>query len=95
MEVGLIIATFVMSALSALCSVASLTILLVITPRAEGETLIDAEERVKKPPDTAEEDDVEKRRRAAVEAKENQNFMDYDGTVQNPIDHNLILADGG
>ena len=44
---------------------------------------------------TAEEDDVEKRRRAAVEARQNQNFMDYDGTVQNPIDSNLILADGG
>ena len=44
---------------------------------------------------TAEEDDVEKRRRAAVEARQNQNFMDYDGTVQNPIDPNLILADGG
>ena len=35
MEMGLMIATFVMSALSALCSVAALTILLVTAPKEE------------------------------------------------------------
>lgn len=94
MEVGLMIATFVMSALSALCSVAALTILLVTTPKEEGADVHSpAEEKTAKPPDTVE--DVEKRRREAVNARQHSNFMNYDGTPQTPIDPNTILADGG
>lgn len=80
-------------ALDTMCTVACLVILLLMFGAKERDghsTPVFA-----KNPSTAEEDDVEKRRRAAVEAKENQNFMDYDGTVQNQIDPNLILADGG
>lgn len=80
-------------ALDTMCTVACLVILLAMvgTPAEKGVNELCAE-RTK----TAEElADVEKRRRAAVEARQNQNFMDYDGTVQNPIDSNLILADGG
>lgn len=109
MEVGLMIATFVMSALSALCSVAALTILLVTTPMEErvtesplppdgdipplgkGGTL--SATAKEKPPDVLE--DVEKRRREAVNARQHSNFMNYDGTEQAPIDPNTILADGG
>lgn len=40
-------------------------------------------------------EDIERRRRRAVEARQHQNFMEYDGTPQTPIDPNTILADGG
>ena len=89
MEMGLIVATFVMSALSALCSVASLTILLVTAPKEEGaEVFSPAEKKKEKPPD-----DVEKRRREAVQAKEHSNFMNYDGQPQQKIDPALILGE--
>jgi hypothetical protein len=91
MEMGLLAGTFVMSALSALCSVAALVVLLVMAePKEKANVATPAEKKNEKPPD-----DVEKRRRAAVNAKEHSNFMDYDGTPQQPIDPSLILADGG
>ena len=89
MEMGLMIATFVMSALSALCSVAALVVLLIIAEPKEGaEVSSPAEEKTAKPPD-----DVEKRRREAVQAKEHSNFMNYDGTPQQKIDPALILGE--
>lgn len=110
MEMGLIVATFVMSALSALCSVAALTILLVTAPKEEETPSVTATQNHgewseatflrggKKSRDTHDlraTPDVEKRRRQAVNAKQHQNFMDYDGSPQTPIDPNTILADGG
>ena len=95
MEVGLMIATFVMSALSALCSVAALTILLVTTPKEEGVTPSVTADAVPPPSGREAKDDVEKRRREAVNARQHSNFMNYDGTAQAPIDPNTILADGG
>ena len=91
MEVGLMIATFVMSALSALCSVAALTILLVTVPKEGADVHSPAEEKTAKPPDMVE--DVEKRRREAVNARQHSNFMNYDGTAQAPIDPNTILGE--
>ena len=35
----------------------------------------------------------EKRRREAVQAREHSNFMNYDGTPQQPIDPNTILGE--
>lgn len=100
MEMGLIIATFVMSALSALCSVAALTILLVTTPMEEGVTESPLPPDGDIPPlgkggtpSATAKDDVEKRRRKAVQTKENRNFMDYDGAPQMPIDPNTILGE--
>ena len=86
-----IFATFL--ALDVMCTVACLVILLVMvsTPAEKG-----INERCAERTKTAEElADVEKRRRVAVQARQHQNFMDYDGTVQTPIDPNTILADGG
>ena len=124
MEVGLMMATFVMSALSALCSVAALTILLVTAPKEEGVTESPLPPDGDSPPlgkggkdsknsgewseatfsrggqqsyDThplkATPDDVEKRRREAVKAQENSNFMNYDGKPQQKIDPALILGE--
>ena len=77
--------------LNAMCSVACLVILLVMFGSKEIPTKIQHEDAhpIKV------EADIEKRRRVAVQAREHQNFMDYDGTVQTPIDPNTILADGG
>lgn len=79
-------------ALAAACAV---WLLMMATPKEER-----AENELSKPSaptksgiDTPE--NVEKRRRLAVQAREHQNFMDYDGTEQVPIDPNTILADGG
>ena len=94
MEMGLIVATFVMSALSALCSVAALTILLVTAPKEEETPSVTAD-AVPPPSGREAKDDVEKRRREAVKARENSNFMNYDGKPQQKIDPALILADGG
>ncbi len=124
MGIGMII-TAIMSALSAMCSVGCLVVLLIMAAPKEGENPPDRptdghpplgkggkdnknsgewseatfsrggkqgydKHRLKATPD-----DVEKRRRAAVQAREHSNFMDYDGTPQQPIDPSLILADGG
>ena len=90
MGIGMII-TAIMSALSAMCSVGCLVVLLIMaTPKEGAEVSSPADEKIEKPPDN-----VEKRRRAAVQAREHSNFMDYDGTPQQPIDPSLILADGG
>ncbi len=87
MGIGMII-TAIMSAISAMCSVGCL--LIMATPKEGAEVSSPAEKKNEKPPD-----DVEKRRQIAVRARENQNFMDYDGTPQAPIDPGTILADGG
>ena len=89
MEMGLLAGAFVMSALSALCSVAALVVLLIM-----------ADEKVDENPTNRPADDhptpnVEMRRRQAVQAAEHRNFMDYDGSPQQPVDPNTILADGG
>ena len=90
MGIGMII-TAIMSALSAMCSVGCLVVLLIMaTPKEGAEVSSPADEKIEKPPDN-----VEKRRRQAVQAREHSNFMDYDGTPQQPIDPNTILADGG
>ncbi|MBQ7088525.1 MAG: hypothetical protein IJN04_02675 [Clostridia bacterium] len=90
MGIGMIITT-IMSALSAMCSVGCLVVLLIMaTPKEGAEVSSPAEEKTEKPPD-----DVEKRRREAVKARENSNFMNYDGKPQPKIDPALILADGG
>ena len=80
-------------ALDTMCTVACLVILLamVSTPAEKGVNALCAE-RTKTSEELAA---VEKRRRVAVQARQHQNFMDYDGTVQTPIDPNTILADGG
>ncbi len=91
MEMGLIVATFVMSALSALCSVAALTILLVTVPKEEETPSVTAD-AVPPPSGREAKDDVEKRRREAVKARENSNFMNYDGKPQQKINPALILG---
>ena len=89
MEMGLLAGTFVMSALSALCSVAALVVLLIIAePKEKAAVSNPAEKKNEKPPD-----DVEKRRREAVQAKQHSNFMNYDGTPQQKIDPALILGE--
>ena len=90
MGIGMII-TAIMSALSAMCSVGCLVVLLIMaTPKEGAEVSSPADEKIEKPPD-----DVEKRRRQAVQAAYHRNFMDYDGSPQQPVDPNTILADGG
>lgn len=93
MEMGLMVATFVMSALSALCSVAALILLLAMALREEEETPSVTADAAPPPSGREAKDDVEKRRREAVEARENSNFMNYDGKPQQKIDPALILGE--
>ena len=91
MEMGIVTALCVaLCGLCALCCVACLIVML-SSCKAEGENPpVMANAAKEKPPD-----DVEKRRRQAVQAAHHRNFMDYDGSPQQPVDPNTILADGG
>lgn len=95
MEMGIVTALCVaLCGLCALCCVACLIVMLA-SCKVEGDE--DGQSRTPAPtaPPKDTTDDVEKRRRQAVQAREHSNFMDYDGTPQQPIDPSLILADGG
>lgn len=95
MEMGIVTALCVaFCGICALCSVACLIVMLA-NCKVEG----DEDGRSRTPAPTAPPkdttDDVEKRRRQAVQAAHHRNFMDYDGSPQQPVDPNTILADGG
>ncbi|MBQ3202782.1 MAG: hypothetical protein IJB36_03975 [Clostridia bacterium] len=92
MGIGMII-TAIMSALSAMCSVGCLVVLLIMATPKEEETPSVTADAVPPPSGREAKDDVEKRRRAAVQAKEHSNFMNYDGKPQQKIDPALILGE--
>lgn len=88
MEMVIALAAFVVSVIALACVASIVVWLLMMSVPKEDD---DAESVPL--PTTA--DDVEKRRRQAVQAAHHRNFMDYDGSPQKPVDPNTILADGG
>lgn len=97
MEMGIVMALCaVFCGLCALCCVACLVVMLA-NCKVEGEGTPSVTAEAVPPPSGREAkaapDDVEKRRRQAVMAREHQNFMDYDGTPQQKIDPALILGE--
>lgn len=89
MEMGIAVAALIISAI-ALAFVAVMVVLLLMMSVPDEEDAVAEVDTVH--PTT---EDVEKRRRQAVQAAHHRNFMDYDGSPQKPVDPNTILADGG
>lgn len=96
MEMGIVTALCVaFCGLCALCCVACLIVMLAICKVEENppDRPTDGHPPLGKGGKESATPDVEKRRRQAVQAKQHQNFMDYDGSPQTPIDPNTILGE--